>query len=139
MKHPHTQLALAAAFWLVLAWALTASGQNVAQAPWRGRPALASRGHLGLVFLSHDAPVAFHMQGQDALATTGVLQEPASRSGSPLQPVTVEHHGRLLVLTYGPEPGAGGLASPTGARGEPPRFAVYQGQRQIASGQFEYG
>jgi hypothetical protein len=162
MKHPHTQLAFAAAFWLVLAWALTASGQNVAQAPWRGRPALASRGHLGLVFLSHDAPVAFHMQGQDALATkeqgrdgvpnakfrvgepqalatTGVLQEPASRSGSPLQPVTVEHHGRLLVLTYGPEPGAGGLASPTGARGEPPRFAVYQGQRQIASGQFEYG
>ena len=69
----------------------------------------------------------------------GVLQEPAQLGDGPLLPVTAEHQGRLLVLTYGPKPGAGGLASPISPRGEPPRFAVYQGQRQIASGQFEYG
>ncbi len=60
-------------------------------------------------------------------------------SARPIQPVTIERHGRLLVLTYGPKPGAGGLMPSTGVRGEPPRFAVYQGQRQVASGQFEYG
>jgi len=104
MKFTHTHLTLAAAFWLALGSTLASSGQNVAQAPWRG-----------------------------------VQQEPASRSGGPLQPITAEHRGRLLVLTCGPKPGAGGSASFTGPRGEPPRFAVYQGHRQIASGQFEYG
>jgi DNA polymerase III alpha subunit len=37
-------------------------------APWRGRPALASRGHLGLASSSGDAP---EVQGQDALAPKG--------------------------------------------------------------------
>ena len=45
--------------------------------PWRGRPALASRGHpvrqaqgrLGLALPSHEAPVGSELQGQDALAT----------------------------------------------------------------------
>jgi acetoin utilization deacetylase AcuC-like enzyme/formylglycine-generating enzyme required for sulfatase activity len=37
--------------------------------PWRGRPALASRGHPGLALPTHDAPVAPEAQGQDALAT----------------------------------------------------------------------
>jgi 3-dehydroquinate dehydratase/shikimate dehydrogenase len=36
---------------------------------WRGRPALASRGHLGLALPSHDTPVGSEVQGQDALAT----------------------------------------------------------------------
>jgi len=40
-----------------------------ASSPWRGRPALASRGHLGLALPSHDAPVGSEVQGQDALAT----------------------------------------------------------------------
>jgi len=161
MKFTHTHLTLAAAFWLALGSTLASSGQNVAQAPWRGRPALASRGHLGLASAGYGALLASQIvqvnskpdsspsgtgdgpatkeQGQDALATAGVQQEPASRSGGPLQPVTAEHRGRLLVLTYGPKPGADGSASFTGPRGEPPRFAVYQGHRQIASGQFEYG
>ena len=146
-----TQLLSGALVWLVLALASTAPawGQDVAQPAWRGRPALASRGHPGLALLGHGGSVAFQMQGrgalatkeqgQDALATAGVLHEPAARSGGPVQPITVEHQGRLLVLTYGPKPSAGGLVSFTDSRGEPPRFAVYQGQRQIASGQFEYG
>ncbi|MBM4024172.1 MAG: hypothetical protein FJ280_02045 [Planctomycetes bacterium] len=40
---------------------------DVAAPPWRGRPALASRGHLGLV--SRDEGVPPSNQGQDALAT----------------------------------------------------------------------
>ena len=59
--------------------------------------------------------------------------------GAPLPTVTVERHGRLLVLTYGTTSAGGGLLADAGPRGEPPRFAVYKGQRKIASGQFEYG
>ncbi len=40
---------------------------HVAQPPWRGRPALASRGHLGLV--RNDDPRSADVQGRDALAT----------------------------------------------------------------------
>jgi len=36
---------------------------------WRGRPALASRGHLGLASPDHDASITAEEQGQDALAT----------------------------------------------------------------------
>jgi hypothetical protein len=53
--------------------------------------------------------------------------------------VTVEHKGRLLVLTYGPTAASGVLSSNAGPRGEPPGFTIYKGQRKIASGQFEYG
>jgi hypothetical protein len=48
--------------------------------------------------------------------------------------VTVERQGRLLVFRYG--------ATREAAQNDPnrpPAFAVYQGQRKIASGQFEYG
>jgi dienelactone hydrolase len=41
---------------------------------WRGRPALASRGHLGLASPGHDAPVEAEIQGQDALATNGQVR-----------------------------------------------------------------
>jgi hypothetical protein len=113
MRHAHTRLVSAAVICFGLAVAPThpVRGQDVAQPPSAG-----------------ESPPG-----------AGVLQPPTTLSGGPLQPVTVEHQGRLLVLTYGPKPGAGGLASPTSARGKPPRFAVYQGQRQIAAGQFEYG
>jgi hypothetical protein len=36
---------------------------------WRGRPALASRGHLGLAWPDRDALTGSKVQGQDALAT----------------------------------------------------------------------
>jgi ATP-dependent helicase/nuclease subunit B len=36
---------------------------------WRGRPALALRGHPGLALSSDEAPAAAEVQGQDALAT----------------------------------------------------------------------
>jgi hypothetical protein len=53
--------------------------------------------------------------------------------------VTVEHHGRLLVLNYGPKPGGGGLTANPGPRGERPGFVIYKGQQPIASGSFEFG
>jgi hypothetical protein len=38
---------------------------------WRGRPALASRGHPGLAYPNDSSAVAPEVQGQDALATAG--------------------------------------------------------------------
>jgi alpha-mannosidase len=49
---------------------------TVAQPPWRGRPALASRGHPGLALPDLYASIGSEVQGQDALATAGVLHEP---------------------------------------------------------------
>jgi len=56
----------------VASTALVLAGRtvHVAQPSWRGRPALASRGHLGLASpKNHDVPFAPEAQGQDALAT----------------------------------------------------------------------
>ena len=47
---------------------------RAASLSWRGRPALASRGHPGLVSPHHDTPTAAEVQGQDALATATGLQ-----------------------------------------------------------------
>lgn len=113
MKHPRTQLAFAAASWLVLGSGLASSGQNVAQPPWRG---------------------------QDARATTGQRPEPVIVNSKPLPPgVTVEHRGRLLVLTYGSKSAEGGLMPNVNPQDEAPGFVVWQGQRPIASGRFEFG
>jgi hypothetical protein len=48
--------------------------------------------------------------------------------------VTVKRQGRLLVLNY-EVPRQDAQSEPN----SPPEFAVYQGKRKIASGQFEYG
>ncbi len=143
MRDTRTRLLSGAMVWLVpgfvLALATGVWGQSVPQPLWRGHLALAvsraSRPRSAGRMPATRVP-ATQVQGRDALATTGMPQEPATGSAGPLQPITVEHHGRLLVLTYGPKPGA---ASFTGVRGSAPRFAVYQGQRQIAAGQFEFG
>jgi hypothetical protein len=59
-----------------------------------------------------------------------VPQDPATLSAAPMEPTAmVERRGRLLVLTYICKYDAG----------ESPRFAIYKGRHQIASGQFEYG
>jgi len=44
-------------------------GRDALCRSWRGRPALASRGHLGLARPNRDPGVASEVQGQDALAT----------------------------------------------------------------------
>jgi hypothetical protein len=140
MRHIGTGLlSVASAVVVTLALVSTAPvwGRGVPQPAWRGHLALAvsraSRPRIAGRMPATRAS-ALGAQGQDALAMAGVPQEPVADSASPLQPVTVEHRGRLLVLTYGPKPGA---ASFTGARGSAPRFVVYQGQRQIAAGRFE--
>ncbi len=56
---------------------------RVAQEAWRGRPALASRGHLGLASSSHNAFGAAGEQGQDALATGGQGQDALATAGMP--------------------------------------------------------
>jgi len=115
MRHTHTRLAatVCSALALALASAPPARGQNVPQPP---------------------------SAGKESPPRAGVLQKSATLSGGPLlAALTVERRGRLLVLTYGPKSAGGALSSNAGPRGEPPQFAVYQGQRQIASGRFEYG
>jgi len=68
---------------------------HVAQPSWRGRPALASRGHLGLAVPSPDAPTAPEVQGQDALATAA---EPRYRVL-----VTARHHACEMMASYAME------------------------------------
>lgn len=59
--------------------------------------------------------------------------------GAPLsQTVRAQRQGRVLALDY-ELAGTGGEKYRAGNRGEPPRFAVYKGDEEIASGRFEYG
>lgn len=51
--------------------------------------------------------------------------------------VTATRWGRLLKLSY--DARSGGYASRESARATPPQFVVYEGDRQVASGSFEYG
>jgi hypothetical protein len=69
--------------------------------------------------------------GQTAPVLSG--QPSAGKPG-----VTVERQGRLLVLNYG-VPGEDAQSEPKSEPNSPPGFAIYEGQRKIASGQFEYG
>jgi len=63
----------------------------VAPPSWRGRPALVSRGHLGLALSTHGAEV----QGQDALATN-------SRAGThDLRAYNTDYAGALDAITAG--------------------------------------
>ncbi len=61
--------------------------------------------------------------------------------GGPLQSaVTVTARGRMLLLNY-QLTGAGGESYTVNNpdRGKPPRFAIHKGDRQIATGNFEFG
>jgi len=63
--------------------------------PWRGRPALASRGHLGLARPGHNVPAGPEVQGQDALATAA---EPHR-----LAAYNTDYAGALDAITAGME------------------------------------
>jgi hypothetical protein len=59
--------------------------------------------------------------------------------GAPLkQTVKVNRQGRLLVMNY-ELLGVGGEQYTGGNSGEPPTFAVYKGDKEIASDKFEFG
>lgn len=66
-------------------------------------------------------------------------QQEVLKVGAPLVPtIKVQRQNRLLRLSYDLL-GAGGEAYSTGDRSKPPTFAVYKGQKQIASGKFQFG
>jgi hypothetical protein len=63
-----------------------------------------------------------------------------TRLGSPMGPsVRVVRQGDVLVLTYNPLGSNGEPLPNAGSPGRSPALAVYQGQRKIASAQFEHG
>ena len=71
--------------------------------------------------------------------TVGADKPATLKVGGPLVPtVKVQGQGRILRLSYELR-GVGGETYTGGDRSKPPTFAVYKGQKQIASGQFEYG
>ena len=67
---------------------------------------------------------------EPALGATDGLLKPS---------VKIERQGRLLVLTYHAVDAQGAPYSTAEQRSLSPRFTIYKGQREIASGQFEYG
>jgi hypothetical protein len=71
---------------------------------------------------------------------TVAADRPATlKVGGPLVPtVKVQREGRILRLRYELQ-GVGGETYTGGAGTKPPTFAVYKGQKKIASGKFEYG
>jgi hypothetical protein len=61
------------------------------------------------------------------------------KAGAPLkQTVKVERQGRVLTLDYQLS-GIGGEKYTASDRSKPPTFTIYQGDKKIASGTFEYG
>ena len=71
---------------------------------------------------------------------TVAVDKPATlKVGGPLVPtIKVQRQGRILRLSYELR-GVGGEAYTGGDRSKPPTFAVYKGQKKIASGNFEFG
>ncbi|NQT12567.1 MAG: hypothetical protein HQ582_07460 [Planctomycetes bacterium] len=62
------------------------------------------------------------------------------QAGAPLTPeVTFTRSGKILTLDYRLLDAAGRDYRPSGGSLAPPRFVVYQGEREIGSGSFEYG
>ncbi len=66
-------------------------------------------------------------------------KEEILKVGAPLVPtIKVQREGRILRLSYELR-GVGGETYTGGDRNKPPTFAIYKGQKQIASGKFEFG
>ena len=72
--------------------------------------------------------------------TTVAADKPATlKVGAPLVPtLRVQRQGRILQLSYELR-GSGGETYTGGDRSKPPTFAVYKGDKKIASGKFEFG
>ncbi len=76
-----------------LADKIGAANTLVLEAAWRGRPALASRGHLGLAPSGQDTSVESKEQGQDALATGAEAHQLAAYN--------TDYAGALDAITAG--------------------------------------
>jgi hypothetical protein len=81
--------------------------------------------------------------GSDAAAAHIAIseQKPAVLlAGGPLtNSVTLSRHGRNLLLNYQLVGAAGKYSLDSIARSHQPEFSIYQGDRKIASGKFEFG
>ena len=68
-----------------------------------------------------------------------VGQQETLTVGAPLkQTIKIERQGRVLTMSYALL-GAGGEQYTGGDRSSPPRFRIYRGDTEIASGEFEFG
>jgi len=75
--------------------------------------------------------------GEQIMVRAG--QQEVLKVGAPLVPtIKVQRQGRILRLSY-ELLGAGGETYTGGDRSKPPTFAVYKGQKKIASDKFEFG
>ena len=72
---------------------------RAAQSAWRGRPALASRGHPGLALAGQDTRATPEMQGQAALATKEQGRDALATSRDPAPPPS-ESHGLLFANVW---------------------------------------
>ena len=71
--------------------------------------------------------------------TVGPDQPATLEVGAPLrQVVRAERRGRSMILNYELR-GRGGERYAPSSTSQPPTFAVYKGERKVASGDFEYG
>lgn len=81
----------------------------------------------------------FYLEPQEQWITVSPDQPATLKVGAPLrQAGRVERRGRSMILNYELR-GRGGERYVPGSTSEPPTFAVYKGERKVASGDFEYG
>lgn len=83
--------------------------------------------------------VCFYPATAESLSVT--KDQPCKlQAGAPLTPgLTLERSGKIVELDYGMVDAAGRRYSGGESSPDPPRFNVFQGDREIGSGTFEYG
>ena len=92
------------------------------------------------VRLEKNGALAYRDTGNMQISVDGKTPALLNVGGPLTNSVTANRHGQDLVMNY-QLLGAGGeiYQMPAQDRTKPPKFAVYSGEKKIASGEFEYG